>query len=70
MMRKLNLHPNGAEIAFLKSCISSYLFQAYKALDQLRQIDPGERTESFILSYLEPDLNKIREGVKSPVSKH
>ena len=41
--------------------------QACKALDQLHQNDPSEREESFILSYLEPDAEKISQGVKSTV---
>ena len=48
-------------------CLFIYV-QAYKALEQLHQVDFNERKELFILSYLEPDRENKNKSVKSPVS--
>ena len=61
-----SIHPCSLQACFILLHLNSV--QAYKALDQLHHTDPGERTESLLLSYLEPDLDKLCEGVKSPVS--
>ena len=48
-------------------CLFIYV-QAYKALEQLHQVDLNERKELFILSYLELDRENKNKSVKSPVS--
>ena len=48
--------------------INVLLCQAYKALDQLYRVNFCQRKESFILSYLEPDMQWLHRGVKAPVS--
>ena len=61
-----SIHPVHSKAVLILLHLNSV--QAYKALDQLHHIDPGERTEGLLLSYLEPNLDKCREGVMSPMS--